>query len=161
MAEEFSIATELSKKEKYQQLTPQILALIEGETSLVANLANVVAALRQTFGFFWVGFYLVDGDELVLGPFQGEIACTRIGFGKGVCGTTWKEKKTIIVPNVNEFSGHIACSSDSQSEIVIPIITNKEVVAVLDVDSHVLNDFDDEDKVGLEKISNLLAPFFK
>jgi len=161
MAEEFSIATELSKKEKYQQLTPQILALIEGETSLVANLANVAAALRQTFGFFWVGFYLVDGDELVLGPFQGEIACTRIGFGKGVCGTTWKEKKTIIVPNVNEFPGHIACSSASQSEIVIPIITNKEVVAVLDVDSHVLNDFDEEDKVGLEKIANLLTPFFK
>jgi len=161
MAEELSTSTELSKKEKYQQLNPQILALIEGETSLVANLANVVAALRQTFGFFWVGFYLVDGDELVLGPFQGEIACTRIGFGKGVCGTTWKEKKTIIVPNVNEFSGHIACSSDSQSEIVIPIITNKEVVAVLDVDSHVLNDFDDEDKVGLERIANLLVPFFK
>ena len=161
MAEELSISTELSKKEKYQQLNPQILALIEGETSLVANLANVAAALRQTFGFFWVGFYLVDGDELVLGPFQGEIACTRIGFGKGVCGTAWKEKQTIIVPNVNEFPGHIACSSASQSEIVIPIITNKEVVAVLDVDSHVLNDFDEDDKVGLEKISNLLTPFFK
>jgi len=98
---------------------------------------------------------------LVLGPFQGEIACTRIGFGKGVCGTAWKEKQTIIVPNVDEFPGHIACSSDSQSEIVIPIITNKEVVAVLDVDSHVLNDFDDEDKVGLERIANLLVPFFK
>jgi len=160
MAEELSISTELSKKEKYQQLNPQILALIEGETSLVANLANVVAALRQTFGFFWVGFYLVDGDELVLGPFQGEIACTRIGFGKGVCGTTWKEKQTIIVPNVDEFPGHIACSSASQSEIVIPIITNNEVAAVLDVDSHVLNDFDEDDKVGLEKISNLLTPFF-
>ena len=161
MAEELSISTELSKREKYQQLNPQILALIEGETSLVANLANVAAALRQTFGFFWVGFYLVDGDELVLGPFQGEIACTRIGFGKGVCGTAWKEKQTIIVPNVNEFPGHIACSSASQSEVVIPIITNNKVVAVLDVDSHILNDFNEDDQVGLEKIATLLTPFFK
>lgn len=115
MREELSISTELSKNEKYEVLIPQISALIEGETSIVANLANVAAALRQTFGFFWVGFYLVDGDELVLGPFQGEIACTRIGFGKGVCGTVWKEKQTIIVPNVDEFPGHIACSSTSQS----------------------------------------------
>lgn len=161
MREELSISTELSKNEKYEVLIPQISALIEGETSIVANLANVSAALRQTFGFFWVGFYLVDGDELVLGPFQGEIACTRIGFGKGVCGTVWKEKQTIIVPNVDEFPGHIACSSTSQSEIVIPIISNNKIIAVLDVDSHVLNDFDEDDKFGLEKIANLLVPFFK
>ena len=161
MREELSISTELSKNEKYEVLIPQISALIEGETSIVANLANVAAALRQTFGFFWVGFYLVDGDELVLGPFQGEIACTRIGFGKGVCGAVWKEKQTIIVPNVDEFPGHIACSSTSQSEIVIPIISNNKIIAVLDVDSHVLNDFDEDDKFGLEKIANLLVPFFK
>ena len=161
MREELSISTELSKNEKYEVLIPQISALIEGETSIVANLANVSAALRQTFGFFWVGFYLVDGDELVLGPFQGEIACTRIGFGKGVCGAVWKEKQTIIVPNVDEFPGHIACSSTSQSEIVIPIISNNKIIAVLDVDSHVLNDFDEDDKFGLEKIANLLVPFFK
>ena len=161
MAEELSISTELSKNEKYEVLIPQISALIEGETSIVANLANVSAALRQTFGFFWVGFYLVDGDELVLGPFQGEIACTRIGFGKGVCGAVWKEKQTIIVPNVDEFPGHIACSSASQSEIVIPIISNNKIIAVLDVDSHILNDFDEDDKFGLEKIANLLAPLFK
>ena len=161
MREELSISTELSKNEKYEVLIPQISALIEGETSIVANLANVAAALRQTFGFFWVGFYLVDGDELVLGPFQGEIACTRIGFGKGVCGTVWKEKQTIIVPNVDEFPGHIACSSASQSEIVIPIISNNKIIAVLDVDSHILNDFDEDDKFGLEKIANLLAPLFK
>ena len=161
MREELSISTELSKNEKYEVLIPQISALIEGETSIVANLANVAAALRQTSGFFWVGFYLVDGDELVLGPFQGEIACTRIGFRKGVCGTVWKEKQTIIVPNVDEFPGHIACSSASQSEIVIPIISNNKIIAVLDVDSHILNDFDEDDKFGLEKIANLLAPLFK
>ena len=156
MAEELNISTSASKKERYTQLIPQISALIEGESSLIANLANVAAALRQTFGFFWVGFYLVDENELVLGPFQGDIACTRIGFGKGVCGTSWKEKKTIIVPNVDEFPGHIACSSASRSEIVIPIISEKEVVAVLDVDSHILNDFDDHDRIGLEKIATLI-----
>jgi L-methionine (R)-S-oxide reductase len=161
MAEELSISTELSKNEKYEQLIPQIEALIEGETSLIANLANVAAALRQTFGFFWVGFYLVENDQLVLGPFQGDIACTRIGFGKGVCGTAWKEKQTIIVSNVHEFPGHISCSSESKSEIVIPIISNRIVVGVLDVDSHELNDFDEKDQVGLEKIANLLTPFFK
>jgi len=161
MTEELTISTELSKKDKYEQLIPQIAVLIEGEPSLIANLANVSAALHQTFGFFWVGFYLVENGQLVLGPFQGDIACTRIDFGKGVCGTAWKEKQTILVPNVDEFSGHISCSSKSKSEIVIPIISNTIVVAVLDVDSHVLNDFDEEDKVGLEKIANLLAPFFK
>lgn len=161
MAEQLNIQTNISKKEKYEQLLPQIGALIEGEPSLIANLANVAAALRQTFGFFWVGFYLVDGEELVLGPFQGDVACTRIGFGKGVCGTAWKEKQTIIVPNVDAFPGHIACSAASRSEIVIPFISNKKVIAVLDVDSHVLDDFDEEDRIGLEKIATLLTPCFK
>ncbi|MGB0917416.1 MAG: GAF domain-containing protein [Flavobacteriales bacterium] len=161
MAEELIISAELSKKEKYEQLIPQISALIEGETSLIANLANVAAALRQTFGFFWVGFYLVDGDELVLGPFQGDIACTRIGFGKGVCGTAWKEKQTIIVADVDGFPGHIACSSASKSEIVVPFITNKKIVAVLDIDSDILDDFTETDKVELEKIVTLLTPLFE
>ncbi len=161
MADELNIQTNISKQEKYELLIPQLTALVGGETSLVANLANVAAALRQTFGFFWVGFYLVDGDELVLGPFQGDVACTRIGFGKGVCGTAWKEKQTIIVPNVDEFPGHIACSSASKSEIVVPLVSNGKVIAVLDVDSHVLDDFDEEDKAGLEKIAILITPFFK
>jgi GAF domain-containing protein len=161
MAEELNIQTNISKKEKYELLLPQISSLIEGEPSLIANLANAAAALRQTFGFFWVGFYLVDGDELVLGPFQGDVACTRIGFGKGVCGTSWKEKQTIIVPNVDAFPGHIACSSASRSEIVIPLISNEKVIAVLDVDSHRLDDFDEEDRIGLEKIVTLLTPCFK
>lgn len=160
MAEELKISALADRKEKYDQLLPQIEALIEGESSLVANLANVAAALRQTFGFFWVGFYLVDHEELVLGPFQGDIACTRIGFGKGVCGTSWKEKKTIIVPNVDEFPGHIACSSASRSEIVVPIISKEAVVAVLDVDSDQLDDFSEADKFGLEQIAELLNPFF-
>ena len=161
MAKELIISAEHSKKEKYQQLIPQISALIEGETSLIANLANVAAALRQTFGFFWVGFYLVDGDELVLGPFQGDIACTRIGFGKGVCGTAWKEKQTIVVADVDNFPGHIACSPASKSEIVVPFITNEKVVAILDVDSIVLDDFTETDKVELEKIVTLLTPLFE
>ncbi|MGB1317930.1 MAG: GAF domain-containing protein [Flavobacteriales bacterium] len=161
MAEELIISAELSKKEKYEQLIPQISALIEGETSLIANLANVAAALRQTFGFFWVGFYLVDGDELVLGPFQGDIACTRIGFGKGVCGTVWKEKQTIVVADVDSFPGHIACSPASKAEIVVPFITNKKVVAVLDIDSDILDDFTETDKLELDKIVRLLTPLFE
>lgn len=160
MAEELKISALADRKEKYDQLLPQIKALVEGESSLVANLANVAAALRQTFGFFWVGFYVVDSKELVLGPFQGDIACTRIGFGKGVCGTSWKEKKTIIVPNVNEFPGHIACSSASRSEIVVPIISKEAVVAVLDVDSDLLDDFSEADRIGMERIAELLSPFF-
>lgn len=160
MAEELKITASVNRKEMYDQLLPQIEVLVEGEPSLVANLANVAAALRQTFGFFWVGFYLVDGRELVLGPFQGDIACTRIRFGKGVCGTSWKKKKTVIVPNVDEFPGHIACSSASRSEIVVPIISNETVVAVLDVDSDKLDDFSEVDKLGLEPIAVLLIPFF-
>lgn len=149
-----------TKAEMYRQLLPQLKALIDGESSLIANLANVAAALRQTFGFFWVGFYLVDDNELVLGPFQGDVACTRIGFGKGVCGSAWEKGETIIVPDVVAFPGHIACSSQSRSEIVVPVKQNRKVVAILDVDSTELNDFDDADKNGLENISKLLSEKF-
>lgn len=161
MAEQLIFSSNADRAAKYEQLLPQIRALIGDEPSLVANLANVAAALRQTFGFFWVGFYLVEGDQLVLGPFQGEIACTRIGFGKGVCGTAWKENRTILVPDVNAFPGHIACSFASLSEIVVPIRGRANVVAVLDVDSDTLNDFGDSDKQGLEQISELLSPLFQ
>ncbi|MEJ1239046.1 GAF domain-containing protein [Chryseolinea sp. T2] len=152
MAEELIIASNADKKSRYETLIPQIKALTEDEPDLVANLANVCAALKQTFDFFWVGFYLVKGDQLVLGPFQGPLACTRIDFGKGVCGTTWKEGKTIIVPDVEQFPGHIACSSASKSEIVIPAFVDGKVFLVLDVDSDKLNDFDDDDAQGLEQI---------
>jgi len=149
-----------SKKEKHEELLPQLKALLDGESSLTANLANTAAALRQTFGFFWVGFYVVDGNELVLGPFQGDVACTRIAFGKGVCGTAWRKAQSIIVPNVDEFPGHIACSSKSRSEVVVPIIKNEVVVAVLDVDSESLSAFDTEDQVGLEMIAKTLSDKF-
>lgn len=153
MAEELILSNKNSIKEDvYISLTPQIKALIEGEVDLVANLANVAAALKEAFDFFWVGFYIVKNNQLVLGPFQGPIACTRIGYGKGVCGTSWKENKTIIVDDVNEFPGHIACSSLSQSEIVVPIARNNEVVAVLDVDSDKLSQFDEVDQKYLSQI---------
>ena len=141
-----------SKEEKYRNLLPQIAALVNGESDLIANLANVVAALKQTFGFFWVGFYLVKDGTLVLGPFQGTIACTRIAFGRGVCGTAWKERKTLIVPNVELFAGHIACSSESKSEIVVSMFSGGEVSGVLDIDSDRLNDFDETDTFFLENI---------
>ncbi len=137
-------------------MIPQIGALIHGESDQVANLANVAAALKQAFGFFWVGFYLVKNDFLVLGPFQGPIACTRISYGKGVCGMAWKERKTIIVPEVELFPGHIACNSDSKSEIVVPLLSNGEVIGVLDVDSDRLNGFDDVDANYLENIAEIL-----
>jgi len=159
MAEELIISAD-SKEEKYSSLLPQINGLISGEPNLIANLANVSASLKQTFNFFWVGFYLVENNELVLGPFQGCIACTRIQFGKGVCGTSWKEMKSIIVPNVDEFPGHIACSSFSKSEIVIPIIKNENVVAILDIDSDVLNDFDEIDQKYLEQLCVQLSELF-
>ena len=161
MADSLILSSQASKKEKYEQLLPQISALIEGEVSTVANMANTAAALRQAFGFFWVGFYLVEGNELVLGPFQGEIACTRIGFGKGVCGSAWKQNETIIVPNVDEFPGHIACSSASKSEIVVPISVDGKTVAVLDVDSDKLDDFTLDDKLGLERLAQMISPIFK
>lgn len=157
MAENLTISG-TTKEEKYQQLLPQMQALVEGEKDLTANLANIVAALRQTFGFFWVGFYLVKENELVLGPFQGPVACTRIGHGKGVCGTTWAKAETIIVDDVEKFPGHIACSSDSKSEIVVPVY-NKErkVVAVLDVDADQYAMFDATDKLYLEKVAALVT----
>lgn len=156
MAEELIISQSSDKKEKYRVLVPQIEALTTGEPDLVANLSNIAAALKQTMGFFWVGFYLVKNNQLVLGPFQGPIACTRIDFGKGVCGAAWKQKKTILVPNVDEFPGHIACSSASKSEIVLPAFKNSEVALVLDVDSDQLNDFDSDDAIALEKVMRVI-----
>lgn len=159
MAENLIIATSTNKAERYGTLIPQIEALTSGEPDLIANLSNITAALRQTMNFFWVGFYIVKNNELVLGPFQGPIACTRISFGKGVCGACWKEKETIIVPNVDEFPGHIACSSDSKSEIVLPALKNGEVALVLDVDSDRLNDFDETDKKYLSRVMNIIEKF--
>lgn len=156
MAETLFLPQSGTKEEIYQALLPQIEALISGETDLVANLANIAAALREAFGFFWVGFYVVQGQELVLGPFQGPIACTRIAFGRGVCGTAWKEQKTQLVPDVEAFPGHIACSSASKSEIVVPAFHNGEVALVLDVDSDRLDDFDTVDQKYLEELMGLL-----
>ena len=158
MTENLVIPQQASREEKYVALWPQLQALVEGESDYVANLANIAAALHQTFSFFWVGFYLVRDEELVLGPFQGPIACTRIAFGKGVCGSAWKNLSPIVVPNVEEFPGHIACSSQSKSEVVIPIQDeNGAVVGVLVVDSDVLNDLNETDVVHLRKISQLAA----
>ncbi len=151
-----TLATTATKEEKYKTLFPQIEALISGEKDLVANLANITAALKQSFGFLWVGFYLVKENELILGPFQGPIACTRIAFGKGVCGTAWKEKKTIVVDDVDKFPGHIACSSDSKSEIVVPVFKNGNVMMVLDMDSSELSSFDTTDEIYLDKICALI-----
>ena len=156
MAETLFLPQEGSKEEIYQALLPQVEALISGEQNLVANLANIAAALREAFGFFWVGFYVVQGQELVLGPFQGPIACTRIAYGRGVCGTAWKEQKTQLVPDVETFPGHIACSSASKSEIVVPAFQDGEVFLVLDVDSDRLNDFDSVDQRYLEELMQLL-----
>jgi GAF domain-containing protein len=152
MAEELVIVENASKEERYKSLIPQIESLVKGEPDLIANLSNITAALKQTFNFFWVGFYVVKNNELVLGPFQGPIACTRIAFGKGVCGACWKEEKAILVPNVDEFSGHIACNSASKSEIVVPAFKHDKVALVLDVDSDRINDFDMVD----ERYLNLL-----
>ncbi len=156
MAENLIISSSTDKVTRYQTLVPQIEALTSGEPDLIANLSNIAAALRQSMNFFWVGFYIVKNNELVLGPFQGPIACTRIAFGKGVCGASWKEKQTIIVPNVDEFPGHIACSSDSKSEIVLPALKNGEVALVLDVDSDQLNDFDETDKLYLSQVMSMI-----
>lgn len=155
MAEDI-LTIEGTKEEQYAQLIPQIEGLLQGEPDIVANLANITAALKQQFGWLWVGFYLVKDDELVLGPFQGPVACTRIQKGRGVCGTSWEKNETIIVPNVEKFPGHIACSSLSKSEIVVPIIRNNIVIAVLDADSEELATFDETDKIYLEKIADLI-----
>lgn len=146
-----------TKEEKYISIIPQIHALIEGEPDTIANMANISAALKEQFGWLWVGFYLVKENQLVLGPFQGPVACTRINLNKGVCGTAWATKETIIVPDVDAFPGHIACSSISKSEIVIPFWKNDEIIGVLDVDSAELNEFDEMDKRYLETILNFLS----
>lgn len=156
MAETLFLPQSGTKEEIYQALLPQVEALITGEQDLVANLANIAAALREAFGFFWVGFYVVQSQELVLGPFQGPIACTRIAYGRGVCGTAWKEQKTQLVPDVEAFPGHIACSSASKSEIVVPAFHKGEVFLVLDVDSDKLDDFDAVDQHYLEALMGLL-----
>ena len=156
MAEELIISTSADKKEKYESLLPQIEGLISYEDDLIANLSNIAAALKFGMGFFWVGFYIVKNDELVLGPFQGPIACTRIRMGKGVCGTAWEKNETVLVPNVDEFPGHIACSGDSKSEIVLPASKDGVVKLILDVDSDKLNDFDQTDKEYLEKLMKLI-----
>ncbi|MEO8887092.1 MAG: GAF domain-containing protein [Mucilaginibacter sp.] len=156
MSEDLTISTSTSKTEQYKALLPQIKALITGEPDTVANLANICAALKQQFNWLWVGFYMVKGDELVLGPFQGPVACTRIAKGKGVCGNAWQDAKILIVGDVDAFPGHIACSSLSRSEIVVPIFGNNTVVGVLDADSEHLNHFDDIDAKYLEQVVQLI-----
>lgn len=155
MSEDLNISTG-TKEEQYQSLLPQIKGLLEGEDDLIANLANVCAALKEQFNWLWIGFYLVKNDVLVVGPFQGPVACTRIKKGKGVCGTSWAENRTVIVDDVEKFPGHIACSSLSRSEIVIPVFKNEEVTAVLDVDSADLNNFDETDEKYLTQIIALI-----
>lgn len=155
MAEDLTITTG-SKADQYQSLIPQIKGLLDSEPDLIANLANITAALKEQFGWLWVGFYLVKNGELVLAPFQGPVACTRIKKGRGVCGTSWAEAKTLIVPDVEKFPGHIACSSLSKSEIVIPLIHNAQVVGVLDVDSNEYDQFDETDKQYLEEIVSFI-----
>lgn len=155
MAENLIIA-EGGKEQKYELLYKQIEALVMGESDPIANMANVAAMIHYTFGFWWTGFYRVAGDELVLGPFQGPLACSRIGYGRGVCGTAWEEQRTQVVPDVEQFPGHIACSSLSRSEIVVPVWRENKIIAVLDIDSEHLATFDTTDQKWLEKIVDLL-----
>lgn len=157
MAEDLHISAG-TKQQQYEELIPQLRGLMEGEDDLVANLGNVAAALREQFRWWWVGFYLVKGDELVLGPFQGPVACTRIRKGRGVCGTAWEKAETLVVPDVEKFPGHIACSSLSRSEIVVPVIREGAVVAVLDADSEFPDHYDDTDRTYLEVIAGMLRP---
>ena len=161
MAETLEFNSAADRQQQYTDLLPQLRGLISGEPNRTANLANLAAALRQSFGFFWVGFYLVEGDELVPGPFQGDIACTRIGFGQGVCGAAWQEATTQWVPDVDAFPGHIACSSQSRSEVVVPVLVDDEVVAVLDIDSDQLDDFTEADVEGLQAIASLCSELFQ
>ncbi|WP_339925799.1 GAF domain-containing protein [uncultured Cyclobacterium sp.] len=156
MTEEINLPKNANKEEIYQALLPQIKALLSGEEDLVANMANMAAVLKEAFGFFWVGFYSVKKGELVLGPFQGPVACTRIQKGKGVCGKAWKTGETQVVPDVNAFPGHIACSASSQSEIVVPVYKGKEIIAVLDIDSDQLDTFDAVDRKYLEEMVGYL-----
>ncbi len=157
MTETIYVRPEADKEEKYKELMPQLAALVGSEADEVANMANLSAALKQAFGFFWVGFYRVVGEELVLGPFQGPVACTRIRRGKGVCGTAWAEGRTIVVEDVEQFPGHIACSSESKSEIVVPVVHEGQIVGVLDIDSDCLRTFDAIDASRLEEIVRLLS----
>ena len=158
MSDDLIISNNLTKTEKYEELLPQLEALIATEDDLIANLANIASALREYFGWWWVGFYLVKSNQLVLGPFQGPVACTRIKFGKGVCGTSWERKESILVPDVNSFPGHIACSSLSVSEIVVPLLDkNNEVIGVLDVDSEAFGVLDEIDVKYLEEISRMIS----
>ena len=147
----------MDKNETYKLLLAQVKAMVKDETDPVANMANVAALIQEAFHFWWTGFYRVIGEQLVLGPFQGPVACTRIGFGKGVCGTSWKERKTIVVEDVEQFPGHIACSSESKSEIVVPLFKGDEVIGVLDIDSERLATFDDTDQLWLEQIAETVA----
>src|SRR6201994_1382236 len=156
MAEDLNITTSTNKTDQYESLIPQITALISGEPDLIATLANISAALKEQFKWFWVGFYLVKNGELVLAPFQGPVACTRIALGKGVCGAAWQQAKTLVVPDVDAFPGHIACSSLSRSEIVLPVFKNGEVIGVLDVDSEELAMFDDIDARYLQQVVELI-----
>ena len=156
MSEQLIIQGE-TKQERYEALLPQIKAVVEDEPDLIANMANVAAMLHETFGFWWTGFYRVEGEELVLGPFQGPMACTRIRKGRGVCGTAWLKEATQVVPDVDKFPGHIACSSASRSEIVVPIFYEGKVIAVLDIDSERLNTFDETDRQNLEQIVKMLS----
>ena len=160
MAESLLIDANLPKEEKYKALLPQIEALVNGETDLIANISNLVAALRQGFGFFWVGVYFNKEGQLVLGPFQGPVACTRIPYHKGVCGASYTRQETIVVPDVDAFPGHIACSGDSKSEIVVPVVKDGEVKLVLDIDSDTLNSFDEVDKHYLEQLMKLVASWY-
>ena len=159
MAEELHIA-QGSKEEKYALLYKQVASLVESESDSIANMANVAAMIHETFRFWWTGFYRVIGEELVLGPFRGPLACSRIAYGRGVCGTAWKEQRTQVVPDVEQFPGHIACSSASRSEIVVPILKDGVVIGVLDVDSEYLATFDETDALWLEKVAQLIAKDF-
>lgn len=161
MTETDQAIQQTAREAMYQEILPQIKSLLEGESNLIANLANVSAVLRESFGFFWVGFYLVDGPELVLGPFQGPVACTRIGRGQGVCGQAWATAQTIVVPDVHAFPGHIACNAASQSEIVVPVMKRGEVALVLDVDSDRLNDFGEVDKRYLNEVAHVIEGTMK
>ena len=156
MAEDLIMSASSDKKDRYQALYPQLQSLVADEKDVIANLANIVAALKQTMNFFWVGVYFVKDEQLVLGPFQGPVACTRIEFGKGVCGSAWKEKRTFIVPDVDAFPGHIACSSASRSEIVLPAFKKDKVALVLDVDSDQLAAFDEDDEKALSGVIKII-----
>jgi GAF domain-containing protein len=160
LSEDIIINTSLSKAEKYAELIPQLKALVDGEGNAVANIANIMAALKYTMNFFWVGVYWIDDNELVLGPFQGPVACTRIANGKGVCGMAWQKSQTIIVDDVDTFPGHIACSSASKSEIVVPIFREKKIIGVLDVDSAELSTFDSDDAFALKQVCDILSSVY-